>query len=668
MPKHARSSPTSLSRTLLEFFGSMNLAVSLLCMVGIASAVGTLLQQNQPYQDYLLRFGPFWFEVFERLGLYDVYAAPWFLFVFAFLVISTSICLYRQTPAMMRDMGAWHDRVQARSLRVMKHSDEWRTGATSGEALRAAAEVIQRAGYQLRHKTRARGEMLSAKRGMTNRIGYLLTHLGIVVTCIGGAMDSNIQLKWREWMGQLEVETRNIPANQVGDKSWLDIDNAAFRGNVNIPEGRSSDLVFLAVRDGYVVQKLPFEIELVDFRIEHYKTGQPKSFESDLVIRDEKLGKPLEQTISVNHPLTYRGHTIYQASFQDGGSGVTFEAQPLTGNESDRQRIETAVFEEETLELDGRRYQLEVSDFGLFNIQPVEGEDGQETFKNFGPKVTYKLRNSAGEAREYETYMAPVPVDGEWYISSGMRSEVGESFRYLRIPVDEQRSARRFWRFFEALRDSERVEGLIEAHLAERERTEPGALNQPLGQAMQLLLERFVEGGYEAMVEDLESRVPEGQREAVFRAYLNVLRSALALVYQDVLERDATDEDWRFFDDAVDAISAMPHYGSPVLLTLDGFEHKQASGLQITRSPGKFWVYLGSAMLTLGVFMLFYISRRRLWLILSREGGETGVILAGQSHRKTGDFNREFDRLRQALRQAVPPANDAPDGAPRPGE
>jgi cytochrome c biogenesis protein len=66
---------------LLEFFGSMNLAITLLLTVGIASIVGTVLKQNEPYQNYISKFGPFWFEVFNSLGLYDVYSAAWFLLI-----------------------------------------------------------------------------------------------------------------------------------------------------------------------------------------------------------------------------------------------------------------------------------------------------------------------------------------------------------------------------------------------------------------------------------------------------------------------------------------------------------------------------------------------------------------------------------------------------------
>ena len=62
---------------------------------------------------------------------------------------------------------------------------------------------------------------------------------------------------------------------------------------MTLPEGVSGNVAFLNVRDGYLVQELPFNVLLKDFRIEHYATGQPKSFESDLEIFDDELKEPI---------------------------------------------------------------------------------------------------------------------------------------------------------------------------------------------------------------------------------------------------------------------------------------------------------------------------------------------------------------------------------------
>ena len=63
----------SNSRALYELLSSMRFAISLLTILGIASIIGTVLKQNEPYNNYLNQFGPFWFPIFEKLGLYAVY-------------------------------------------------------------------------------------------------------------------------------------------------------------------------------------------------------------------------------------------------------------------------------------------------------------------------------------------------------------------------------------------------------------------------------------------------------------------------------------------------------------------------------------------------------------------------------------------------------------------
>jgi len=91
----------STARAIYDLLSSMRFAVSLLTILAIASVVGTVLKQAEPYANYISQFGPFWFPVFEALGLYDVYHAAWFLAILGFLVLSTSLCIFRNGPAML---------------------------------------------------------------------------------------------------------------------------------------------------------------------------------------------------------------------------------------------------------------------------------------------------------------------------------------------------------------------------------------------------------------------------------------------------------------------------------------------------------------------------------------------------------------------------------------
>ena len=81
-----------IRRPWFAFLSSMRFAVALLCVLAIASVIGTVLQQNQPPQNYVVKFGPFWAEMFRSLGLFDVYASWWFVLIMLFLVISTGLC------------------------------------------------------------------------------------------------------------------------------------------------------------------------------------------------------------------------------------------------------------------------------------------------------------------------------------------------------------------------------------------------------------------------------------------------------------------------------------------------------------------------------------------------------------------------------------------------
>lgn len=179
---------------LLEFFGSMNLAITLLVTVGIASIVGTVLKQNEPYQNYISRFGPFWFEVFNSLGLYDVYSAAWFLLILTFLVLSTGTCIYRNAPLMLHDMRSYRLGVRFNSLNAFHNKREWRLQTTPEALFARVIPVLEAFGYRVRSKDCGDHRVIAAKKGAINRLGYIFTHSAIVIICIGGLVDGNLLL------------------------------------------------------------------------------------------------------------------------------------------------------------------------------------------------------------------------------------------------------------------------------------------------------------------------------------------------------------------------------------------------------------------------------------------------------------------------------------------
>ncbi|MCC5859473.1 MAG: cytochrome c biogenesis protein ResB, partial [Ectothiorhodospiraceae bacterium] len=118
---------------MLHFLGSMNLAITLLVAISIASVIGTVIPQTQPYPDYQAQFGPFWFEIFRRLGLYQVYQAGWYLGLLGFLVGSVLFCLWRHTPTVLQEMRQYREHHQERSLLAFRNQRAWDSRAASAE-------------------------------------------------------------------------------------------------------------------------------------------------------------------------------------------------------------------------------------------------------------------------------------------------------------------------------------------------------------------------------------------------------------------------------------------------------------------------------------------------------------------------------------------------------
>lgn len=644
----------------LNFLGSMRLAVTLLGAVAMASVIGTLLQQNQPYPDYVRKFGPFWHELYRALGLYDVYSSAWFLLLLAFLVMTTSVCIARNGPAILRSARDFRLGVTESHLRRLPERDAWSSTATAVDLVVTFAARLEQLGYRARQLQEAERILLAAKKGSANRVGYLLTHAAIVIICVGGLIDGNAPLKLKTLTGAIRIETRDLPAGEIPDESRLASANPSFRASVSIPEGAAADFAFIPMGAGYLLQELPFMVRVEDFRIEHYSTGQPKAFESDVLLTDKRDGTEIAATIGVNQPLHYRGYTLYQASFSDGGSRLALRIHPLGAGRDGPLEIESRVGDQLDLNDPRGALRLELTDFRRFNI--VAEENAARGFKDHGPSFTFKLRRPDGSAREYVNYMHPVTIDGRDYFLSGVRSTPAEEFRYLYIPADDDFRPDRFLRFARLLHDDARLASITAAaaRAALAGRGEDGVtLADDLARAMGDIIRRFRNGGYEALIAQLKEKVPETERQPAGRAYLTVLDHGLRAAYREALAEEGINADQvltrrqeDFFEDAVNAIASLHHYGPPLFLELADFTQREASGLQITRTPGRKYVYSGFVLLLSGIFLLLYVPQRRIWVMLRRQHAQTTILLAGETNRAPWDFTQEFARIQRALREA----------------
>ena len=697
-------------RDAVELMSSMRFAITLLTVIAIASIIGTVLKQNEPYPNYVNQFGPFWADLFHTLSLQKVYSSWWFLLILAFLVISTSLCIARNAPKMIVDMRSWKDHVRERSLRAFHHRGEYEAPRGRTEAVARLGALLRNRGFRVKPVEHDGATLLAAKAGAANKLGYILAHTAIVVICVGGLLDGDMLIRAQMWFGGKSPIAGNAIISEIPAKHRLSPANPGFRGNAFVPEGATVSTAILNIADGALVQDLPFTITLKKFTVDYYSTGMPKLFASDVVVTDRATGKRTEATIKVNEPLIVDGVAIYQSSFEDGGSKLKFVGYPMAGSGHGTFPIAGTVGG--NVELSGTgtsadqdSLTVEFSDFRQINVETVTDASGkadvrgvarksslgaleqhlgaaasvdkEKNLRNVGPSVQYKLRDRNGQAREFNNYMLPVQLDGQTVFLAGMRDSPSEQFRYLRIPADDQRSVADWMRLRAALQSSAmRGEAARRFAAVSMPGDDKTVLRKQLAESAQRAMDLFAgatrsspdapPGGFTAIAAFLEKSVPQGEQQKAADVLLKILNGSMWELWQLAREQDKLPvipndaQSGQFLQQAINALSDSFFYAAPVFLQLDDFQEVKASVFQMTRAPGKNIVYLGCLLLVLGVFSMFYIRERRVWIwVKDKPVGDAGdsagshVLMAMSTQRRTMDFEKEFVTLRDDVGRAV---------------
>ncbi|CAG36411.1 cytochrome c biogenesis protein ResB [Desulfotalea psychrophila] len=71
-----------------------------------------------------------------------------------------------------------------------------------------------------------------------------------------------------------------------------------------------------------------------------------------------------------------------------------------------------------------------------------------------------------------------------------------------------------------------------------------------------------------------------------------------------------------------------------------------ATGLQVTKDPGVWCVYLGCILLIIGLYISFFTSHRKIWLIIDQN---KRITLAGFTAKNKAGFNKEFNKITRCL-------------------
>jgi len=252
-----------------------------------AAYAAEMAQMHQRYDAldlFGLRIGPGMVDLFERLGFFRVFAAPWFVALLSLLVLSIFVCTLDRTPKLWR--GVRRVTVEQPSaffdLRLPERA-RFREDDLSPEQL---AMVLRGKHYKVRSSAAQDGSVswIYGDRNQYMKMATLLTHLGLILFLAGGAVTAAFGFETVIFVG----EGQTAPVQPVGTPGNLLVKNISFeaprRTNGSFEDFRTDLAVY---QDGRQVARKTIRVNdplQVQGFVFHQNTFGPSA---DIEVRDE---------------------------------------------------------------------------------------------------------------------------------------------------------------------------------------------------------------------------------------------------------------------------------------------------------------------------------------------------------------------------------------------
>jgi len=262
-----------------DFFTSVKLALFCFFTLAFASIVGTIIPQNETPVFYIQKYGEKTAEIFRLLNIPDMYNSWWFVSLLALFSINLIVCSIDRLPTVWKMVTMDNLATKIGRLEKMTPQNRFVSSKPLQEVAAEVEQTLSGAGWKPDQRQSEEGTLLFAQKTPWVRFGVYIVHLSILVI-FGGAI-----------IGVL-----------FGSK-----------GSIMLREQSVSPYYF--TYGAGEKKPLGFELRVNDFSLTYYDNGAPKEYRSDLTVIDNGQ-EVLNKSIVVNDPLTYKGFTFYQSSYQ----------------------------------------------------------------------------------------------------------------------------------------------------------------------------------------------------------------------------------------------------------------------------------------------------------------------------------------------------------------
>lgn len=256
----------------------MRTAVILLALLALAAIPGSIFPQRNVASDPAAVFNymeenPRISPWLDRLGMFDVYASPWFAAIYVLLLISMTGCVLPRSRRLWQSVRSAPPPAPRNLARLEDHRT-WDMRQEPAAVIAVAAAHLRRKGFRVV----ATGEEVRAERGYLREVGNLAFHLSLLVFLVGIAAGKLVGFE-----GRVAVAEGGTFANDLSQydafspSAWTDVDD---------------------------LEPLSFTLEEFDvsYQTSGPNLGQPTEFAARV---DYRAGSGEEQTVTIepNHPL-----------------------------------------------------------------------------------------------------------------------------------------------------------------------------------------------------------------------------------------------------------------------------------------------------------------------------------------------------------------------------
>lgn len=305
-----------------NFFSSVKIGISIIVAVLATSAIGTLFPQklfvpvsanasSAEYLAYYERLYGFAGTIYYKLGFYDMYNSWWFITLIGMLGTSIIIASVDRVVPLYKSLKQQRTK---RHSSFMKRQRIYGIGNVedADDSLEKAEEKLK----ELRYNVKIEDGAILAEKNRFARWGPYVNHTGLII-----------------FLGAILL--RGIPGFYVDDTLWL----------------REGDTLEIPGAPGYY-------LENKQFTLENYAEGEDevfnaaiqnagviaKNYQTDVALYkipedglrgQDNLELVKEDSIVVNHPLTFDGYSIFQMDFRlDELKSMNFQLTDKESNES----------------------------------------------------------------------------------------------------------------------------------------------------------------------------------------------------------------------------------------------------------------------------------------------------------------------------------------------